>query len=48
MGTIIHDGTYYFGYITTCDINEGEEILADYGNKKLFEVKTGELETHPF
>jgi SET domain-containing protein len=33
MGTIVHNGAYYFGYITTHDINEGEEILADYGNK---------------
>lgn len=31
MRPIIHEGVLYFGYIAVCDIQKGEEVLADYG-----------------
>jgi len=31
MKPIIHKGFYYFGYVSICDIEKGEELLVDYG-----------------
>ena len=31
MQPIIHKGTCYFGYVSVCDILEGEELVVDYG-----------------
>jgi hypothetical protein len=30
---IVHRGSFYYGYITTCDIEPGEELLTDYGEE---------------
>ena len=37
MKAIAHQGYYYFCYVTESDIQEGEEILVDYGKKNLFD-----------
>jgi hypothetical protein len=33
MQLIIHEGAYYSAYVSICDIQEGEELVVDYGDR---------------